>query len=540
MEVNYYKRYEPIDGKWYIKELLGEGSYGKVFRIEREDISGKYISVLKIISVPNSKTEVDSLKESLGDEQSVSDYYGEITKKLMQEFQLMSSLKGNSNIVSYEDHDIKQHEDGIGYDILIRMEFSHGVTVVAAAGNDNVDISKKFFSPACINGVVTVAAVADNNQKAKFSNYGNGIIDIAATGVKIGGAARGGSTVTMNGTSMASPHIAGVLALIRSANPNYSSTDAINAMKSSASNLGSSAYYGAGIPNLENLVSKTPVENNITVNTLEAKKISQTNATVYGKISYLGTRPSEVGIYFGNDSNNLNKVASDKINHNKNPFDKWYDLNSEAGQYLSAGRTYYYQCYAIQNGKEVRGSISSFTTESDNSGLSISTGGADSVTSNNATVRGTAAYSGTRPSEVGLYFGTSPNNMNKVARDTISHNKNPFDIWYDLNSEAGQYLNGGTTYYYKVYGIQNGNETCGDVKSFTTASNATERTYTAYVFNTDGSLAINSRPSKDYPIGAIPEGASCTVYPDRMSGNWCWVEYNGISGYSYKDYIILQ
>lgn len=326
MEVNYYKRYEPIDGKWYIKELLGEGSYGKVFRIEREDISGKYISVLKIISVPNSKTEVDSLKESLGDEQSVSDYYGEITKKLMQEFQLMSSLKGNSNIVSYEDHDIKQHEDGIGYDILIRMEFSHGVTVVAAAGNDNVDISKKFFSPACINGVVTVAAVADNNQKAKFSNYGNGIIDIAATGVKIGGAARGGSTVTMNGTSMASPHIAGVLALIRSANPNYSSTDAINAMKSSASNLGSSAYYGAGIPNLENLVSKTPVENNITVNTLEAKKISQTNATVYGKISYLGTRPSEVGIYFGNDSNNLNKVASDKINHNKNPFDMWYDL----------------------------------------------------------------------------------------------------------------------------------------------------------------------------------------------------------------------
>ncbi len=540
MEVNYYKRYEPIDGKWYIKELLGEGSYGKVFRIEREDISGKYISVLKIISVPNSKTEVDSLKESLGDEQSVSDYYGEITKKLMQEFQLMSSLKGNSNIVSYEDHDIKQHEDGIGYDILIRMEFSHGVTVVAAAGNDNVDISKKFFSPACINGVVTVAAVADNNQKAKFSNYGNGIIDIAATGVKIGGAARGGSTVTMNGTSMASPHIAGVLALIRSANPNYSSTDAINAMKSSASNLGSSAYYGAGIPNLENLVSKTPVENNITVNTLEAKKISQTNATVYGKISYLGTRPSEVGIYFGNDSNNLNKVASDKINHNKNPFDMWYDLNSEAGQYLSAGRTYYYQCYAIQNGKEVRGSISSFTTESDNSGLSISTGGADSVTSNNATVRGTAAYSGTRPSEVGLYFGTSPNNMNKVARDTISHNKNPFDIWYDLNSEAGQYLNAGTTYYYKVCGIQTGNETCGDVKSFTTASNATERTYTAYVFNTDGSLAINSRPSKDYPIGAIPEGASCTVYPDRMSGNWCWVEYNGISGYSYKDYIILQ
>ena len=39
----------------------------------------------------------------------------------------------------------------------IEYAISHGVTVVAAAGNDNVDISKKFFSPACINGVVTVA-----------------------------------------------------------------------------------------------------------------------------------------------------------------------------------------------------------------------------------------------------------------------------------------------------------------------------------------------------------------------------------------------
>ena len=45
MEESYYKKYEPIDGKWYIKELLGEGSYGKVFRIEREDISGNNSSI---------------------------------------------------------------------------------------------------------------------------------------------------------------------------------------------------------------------------------------------------------------------------------------------------------------------------------------------------------------------------------------------------------------------------------------------------------------------------------------------------------------
>lgn len=162
---------------------------------------------------------------------------------------------------------------------------------------------------------------------------------------------------------------------------------------------------------------------------------------------------------------------------------------------------------------------------------------ADSITQSNAMVRGSASYSGSRPSEVGLYLGTSADNMSKVARDSINHSKNPFDVWYDLNSEAGQHLSPATTYYYKIYGIQNGIEVCGEVKSFTTSPKDTKNTYTAYVVNTDGSLAINSIPKKGNQIGVIPEGAACTVYSDRTSGNWYWVEYNGISGYSYKDYL---
>lgn len=63
---------------------------------------------------------------------------------------------------------------------------------------------------------------------------------------------------------------------------------------------------------------------------------------------------------------------------------------------------------------------------------------------------------------------------------------------------------------------------------------------TGIVRGTDGSLVINSKPKVGNDIGYIPEGASCTVYPDKTSGNWYWVSYNGVSGYSYKDYIILQ
>lgn len=100
----------------------------------------------------------------------------------------------------------------------------------------------------------------------------------------------------------------------------------------------------------------------ITVTTTNVTNITETNAKVNGQVSYSGPRPSEVGIYFGISPDNMSKVARDSINHNKNPFDMWYDLNGEAGQYLSPGTTYYWQCYAIVNGSETKGEVKSFSS----------------------------------------------------------------------------------------------------------------------------------------------------------------------------------
>ena len=64
-------------------------------------------------------------------------------------------------------------------------------------------------------------------------------------------------------------------------------------------------------------------------------------------------------------------------------------------------------------------------------------------------------------------------------------------------------------------------------------------TYTYYVSGTGAGsyLAINSRPSSGYQIGRIPPGAAVKVYPDKTSGNWYWVEYNGVQGYSHSKYL---
>ena len=102
--------------------------------------------------------------------------------------------------------------------------------------------------------------------------------------------------------------------------------------------------------------------NPVTVNTTVADSITESNATVRGTVSYSGQKPSEVGIYFGTSENGMSKVANDVINHNKNPFDMWYDLKDEAGLYLDSNTKYYWQCYAIVNGKEYKGGIKSFTT----------------------------------------------------------------------------------------------------------------------------------------------------------------------------------
>ncbi|MFE2323175.1 S8 family serine peptidase [Streptomyces sp. NPDC059385] len=115
-----------------------------------------------------------------------------------------------------------------------------GSLQVAAAGNSNIDLANKTtdtespndstpvtrtITNACLDiptelpGVVTVAANGTGTTKASFSNFGQGVIDVSAPGSNVYSTAPGGTYATMSGTSMASPHVTGVAALIASTNP---------------------------------------------------------------------------------------------------------------------------------------------------------------------------------------------------------------------------------------------------------------------------------------------------------------------------------
>ena len=122
MDTGYYKKYEPIFGEWSIVREIGEGSFGKVFEIERRDFGYTYKAALKAITIPQSQSEVKSVLADGMDEQSATSYFRGFVEEMVAEFVLMSKLKGHSNIVSYEDHRVVEHTEGIGWDILIRME----------------------------------------------------------------------------------------------------------------------------------------------------------------------------------------------------------------------------------------------------------------------------------------------------------------------------------------------------------------------------------------------------------------------------------
>ena len=115
----------PLWGEWEAEKKLGTGSFGTVWKMCRKTVGGQtHYAAVKHISIPRDESEIHHLLDEgiFTSEESATRYYNQVLSSLANEIDTMNTLKGYTNIVSYEDHKIIPKENGIGYDLFLRME----------------------------------------------------------------------------------------------------------------------------------------------------------------------------------------------------------------------------------------------------------------------------------------------------------------------------------------------------------------------------------------------------------------------------------
>jgi len=116
------EKYQPLWGSWKVDELIGQGVDCEIYRVFKEEWGKRYISTVKFMSFSISKNDISEAQAIGISRAAMPEYFKSLLVNVQNEIELMYKLRGNSNIVTYEDHGIYEKKGNQGWDVLIRME----------------------------------------------------------------------------------------------------------------------------------------------------------------------------------------------------------------------------------------------------------------------------------------------------------------------------------------------------------------------------------------------------------------------------------
>ena len=117
---------------WEVVRTIGHGSFGAVYEIQRNTFGHIESAALKVITIPDKASDIEDLYNDGYTVEDVTMRFQGYLEDIIREYSLMVDMKGHSNVVYCDDFRYVQHEDGIGWDIYIKMELLTPLTKALA------------------------------------------------------------------------------------------------------------------------------------------------------------------------------------------------------------------------------------------------------------------------------------------------------------------------------------------------------------------------------------------------------------------------
>ncbi|MCL1853575.1 MAG: leucine-rich repeat domain-containing protein [Peptococcaceae bacterium] len=119
---NNIKKYEPLWEAWHIDSCVGSGSFGKVYKIFREDSDQKSYAAAKIVSIPYDDSEIQQMREAGFDDTGLLEFSQMMVKNMIHEINLTNDI-GDDHIATYNDISIHERSDGLTLDVLLHLDW---------------------------------------------------------------------------------------------------------------------------------------------------------------------------------------------------------------------------------------------------------------------------------------------------------------------------------------------------------------------------------------------------------------------------------